>query len=285
MHLVRCGSGYPILFIHGMPTSSRLWKEIIERLCGHFTCFTVDLPGLGDTPQIPYDPGYLRSVAERLDQIRIDNHIERWHVVGHDAGSAVAVNYAHYFPQHVACMALLSPALFPELKPFFLIELLRKPVLGELLAPLIGSIFWKIAMRRALADTTGSDRMISAFHKPFSGFAGSWQFMRVVRWGEPSSVLADVPQFLPELAMPTLIFHGSKDVAIPEAFARRASELMPNASMITLDSGHFIPLNQPESVATGLAGFFDHHAQNAPSEQLEMRPQIYLQDVSLAYLT
>lgn len=101
--------------------------------------------------------------------------------------------------------------------------------------------------------------MISDFHKPFSGFAGSWQFMRVVRWGKPSSVLAEVPQFLPELLMPTLIFHGSKDVAIPEAFARRASELMPNARMVTMDSGHFIPLHQPESVAKGIAGFFDHH--------------------------
>jgi len=68
-----------------------------------------------------------------------------------------------------------------------------------------------------------------------------------------------VPEFLPKLLMPTLIFHGAQDVAIPEAFARRASTLMPNASLVTLDSGHFIPLQQPEPVATGLAGFFDLH--------------------------
>jgi pimeloyl-ACP methyl ester carboxylesterase len=60
--------------------------------------------------------------------------------------------------------------------------------------------------------------------------------------------------------MPTLIFHGTQDVAIPEAFALRASTLMPNASMVTLESGHFIPLHQPEPVATGLACFFDRHA-------------------------
>jgi len=35
---------------------------------------------------------------------------------------------------------------------------------------------------------------------------------------------------------------------------------MPNASMITLESGHFIPLHQPEPVATGLADFFDLHS-------------------------
>ena len=100
--------------------------------------------------------------------------------------------------------------------------------------------------------------MISAFHKPFSGFRGSWQFMRVVRWGKPSTVLADVPQFLPGLSMPTLIFHGSRDVTIPATFALRASKLMPNARMITVDSGHFLPIHQPESIANGIAGFFDH---------------------------
>jgi pimeloyl-ACP methyl ester carboxylesterase len=258
MHLVRCGSGDPILFIHGMPTSSRLWKGIIERLCGEFTCFTVDLPGLGETPPELYTPEYLHSVAKQIDQIRAENKIERWHVVGHDAGSAVAVHYAHYFPAHVRCMALLSPALFPELKPFYLIEWLRKPILGELLAPIIGPVFWKVAMRRALAGSAADDQMISAFHKPFSGFRGSWQFMRVVRWGKPSTVLADVPQFLPGLSMPTLIFHGSRDVTIPATFALRASKLMPNARMITVDSGHFLPIHQPESIANGIAGFFDH---------------------------
>jgi pimeloyl-ACP methyl ester carboxylesterase len=147
MHLESCGSGAPVLFIHGMPTNSCLWKSVIQRLCGNYRCFAIDLPGMGATPGRPYQTDFLRHLAEQLDQIRIENNIDKWHVVGHDAGSVVAVHYAHYFPQHVGCLALLSPALFPELKPFFLLELLRKPILGELLAPLIGQVFWKIAMR------------------------------------------------------------------------------------------------------------------------------------------
>jgi pimeloyl-ACP methyl ester carboxylesterase len=260
MHLVCCGSGDPILFLHGMPTSGRLWNGIIQRLCGRFRCFAVDLPGLGQSPRLPYDAGYMQRVAEQIDQIRIDNKIDKWHVVGHDAGSVVAVHYAHYFPQHVACMALLSPALFPELKPFYVLEALRKPILGEVLAPLILAVFWKIAMQRALDSTEESKQVIRDFYRPFSGFRGPWEFMRVLRWGKPSLVLAEVPGFLPTLQMPTLIFHGSRDVAIPAAFARRASELMPNASLVTLESGHFIPLNHPGPVASGLEGFFNLHA-------------------------
>jgi pimeloyl-ACP methyl ester carboxylesterase len=150
--------------------------------------------------------------------------------------------------------------LFPELKPFYLLEALRKPIVGEMLAPLIGLIFWKIAMHMAVSGVEHGDQALGDFHKPFTGFSGSWAFMRVLRWGKPAEVLADVPDFLPGLLMPTLIFHGAQDAAIPEAFARRASELIPNASLIRLDSGHFIPLDRPEPVAAGLAGFFDQHS-------------------------
>jgi pimeloyl-ACP methyl ester carboxylesterase len=215
---------------------------------------------MGETPSQPYGADFLRRLAEQIDQIRIENNVEKWHVVGHDAGSVVAVHYARYFPERVGCLALLSPALFPELKPYFLLEALRKPILGELLAPLIGQIFWRIAMRRALGSSEREIQVVKDFHKPFSGVAGPWGFMRVLRWGKPAAVLAEVPQFLPSLLMPTLIFHGSHDQAIPEAFASRASELIPNASIVTLESGHFIPLNQPEPVASRLAGFFASHS-------------------------
>lgn len=56
--------------------------------------------------------------------------------------------------------------------------------------------------------------------------------------------------------MPALVMHGRRDPAVPASFARRASTLRPNARLLTLDSGHFLPLNQPEAVASSLAGFF-----------------------------
>ena len=72
MNVFRCGSGEPILFIHGMPTSRRLWKGIIDRLCERYTCIAVDLPGLGNSPREPYGPNFLRHFAEEIDRIRIE---------------------------------------------------------------------------------------------------------------------------------------------------------------------------------------------------------------------
>lgn len=270
MHVVRCGSGDPVLFIHGMPTSSRLWSGVMRRLCSRFSCFAVDLPGMGQTPSAPYGPGYLRALADQLDALRCQHDIAKWHVVGHDAGSAVAVHYAYHYTEHVDRLALLSPSIFPDLRPYHLLWPLRQPVIGELCAPLVQFAFWKIAMQRALAaddavDNPDSAEALESFYAPFTGVTGSWQFMRLLRWGRPDDLLVDIPSFLPHLTMPALVMHGRRDPAIPASFARRASTLLPNARLLTLDSGHFLPLKQPEAVANSLASFFATAHPPAPT--------------------
>jgi pimeloyl-ACP methyl ester carboxylesterase len=258
MRLSCRGSGDPILFIHGIPTSNQLWTGIIERLSGQFACFTLDLPGLGSEASKSCPLGQLNKIAKEIDALRVEAGIKSWNVVGHDAGSAIAVLYTRLFSQYVNRLSLLAPALFPELRPFYLFEILRKPVLGELLAPCINALIWRLAMHRACQGEDGNgDSVVSTFRAPFTGPLGAWHMMRVLRWGKPSEVLAEMPSILPQLRTPTLIFHGAHDPAIPEAFARRASALIPDAKLLMLDAGHFIPLNRPEMVAHSLRQFFE----------------------------
>jgi pimeloyl-ACP methyl ester carboxylesterase len=262
MYLLSRGSGYPVLFIHGIPTSSQLWSGVIDKLLGRFTCMAVDLPGLGRTPKDGCRVNQLEALAARIDKIRVDNGIDKWHVVGHDAGSAIAVHYAYRFQEHVDHLALLSPAVFPELKPFHLFRILRQPVIGELLAPVVNAIFWNIAMRYAMEQQLAlSSEVVEDFHAPFSGPWGGWRLMSVLRFGDPGDVLASIPAMLPQLLVPTLIFHGSHDKAVPEMFARRASALIPQSKVIMVDSGHFIPLNNPQVVAAELLRFFEGTAK------------------------
>jgi len=65
---------------------------------------------------------------------------------------------------------------------------------------------------------------------------------------------------LPHLAVPTLIFHGAQDTAVPQSFAQRASSLIPQSKVLVVDSGHFIPLTRPEIVASELNRFFKSSA-------------------------
>jgi len=264
VHCTQQGRGDAILFIHGMPTNHMLWDGVIQQLSKHYRCFAVDLPGMGETPFIPYRVGYLDHLAKKIELLRLEHRVKRWHVVGHDAGSAVAVQYAGRFGSRVGSLALLSPAIFPELRPFYLLSLLRKPIIGEILAPLLHFVFWKIAMRRAIGSGSGN-ALLRAFYEPFSGPAGAWQLMRLVRWGRPQDMFGRIPTTLLTLPMPTLLFHGMRDV-LPAAFAQRAASLIPNSRMITLDAGHFIPLDRPVDVASSLSSFFaENRAANAVS--------------------
>jgi pimeloyl-ACP methyl ester carboxylesterase len=254
VHCIQQGKGDAILFIHGMPTNRMLWDSTIQQLSNHHRCFAVDLPGMGETPFTPYSPGYLDRLAKQIEQLRMQHGVKKWHVVGHDAGSAVAVQYAARFSQHVACLALMSPAIFPDLKPFYLLNALRKPLVGEVLAPLLHFLFWQIAMRRAIAGESNGT-LLRAFSEPFSGLTGAWRLMRLVRWGRPEDMLGEIPARLVTLTMPTLLFHGMRDV-LPSAFAERAASLIPRSRVVTLDAGHFIPLDRPEDVAASLRSFF-----------------------------
>jgi pimeloyl-ACP methyl ester carboxylesterase len=61
---------------------------------------------------------------------------------------------------------------------------------------------------------------------------------------------------LPHLSVPTLIFHGAQDIAVPQSFAQRASALIPESKVLVVDSGHFIPPTKFETVANELCRFF-----------------------------
>ena len=136
--------------------------------------------------------------------------------------------------------------------------IIRRPVVGELLAPVVNAIFWNIAMRLAVEKKWASLRsVIRDFNAPFSGPWGAWRLMSVLRWGNPEEVLSSPPAMLPQLRIPTLIFQGSRDQAVPREFARRASALIPLSRVVMVDSGHFIPLNNPDVVAAELLRFFD----------------------------
>jgi pimeloyl-ACP methyl ester carboxylesterase len=254
MHSSSHGKGEAVLLIHGMPSNGRLWDEVVHELSRNYRCIVIDLPGMGDTPFVPYGPSYFAQVAARIEQVRRRHRVQRWHVVGHDGGCAVAVQYARLYPRRVDCLAMLSPAIFADLQPFFLLDFLRKPVLGELFAPLVNAVFWHIAMNRALPGARHASRR-SSFAKRFRGVGGPWRLMRLVRWGKPAIVFEEFPAILKELTCPTLLIHGSRDI-LPESFARRAAVLIANSQLIALDSGHFIPLEQGVKVSRHLATFF-----------------------------
>ena len=112
------GSGDPIVFLHGNPASSYLWRNIIPYVEGLGRCIAPDLIGMGDSDKLPDSgPGSYTFVEHRryldalLAALGID---ERVTLVGHDWGSALGFDGARRHPDAVKGIAYMEAIVKPR---------------------------------------------------------------------------------------------------------------------------------------------------------------------------
>src|SRR5882724_8988170 len=100
IHYRESGRGDPIVLLHGNPTSSYLWRNVIPHLTGIGRCIAPDLIGMGrsDKPELAYRfADHARYVEGLLDALELD----RVALVVHDWGSALGFDWAMRHPERV----------------------------------------------------------------------------------------------------------------------------------------------------------------------------------------
>ncbi len=132
LHYRQEGLGRPLVLLHGLLTSTQLWRNITPGLAFGHTIYSLDLMGFGlsEKPQDrSYDlDAYVAQLEGFLDQFHLTNPI----LVGHDLGAVIAATYTLRHPNTVRKLILLNAPLSPTPPPWSL-RLLRFPLLGELL--------------------------------------------------------------------------------------------------------------------------------------------------------
>ena len=112
MHYVEVGEGAPIVLLHGNPTSSYLWRNVIPHLQEHGRVIAVDLIGMGksDQPDIAYrlddHAQYFTAFVEALDLKGVT-------LVLHDWGGGVGLDYAMQHIDNVRGIALMEAVIVP----------------------------------------------------------------------------------------------------------------------------------------------------------------------------
>ena len=112
IHYVEEGSGDPILFLHGNPTSSYLWRNIMPHVQGHGRCIAMDLIGMGksDKPDIGYSFfDHSKYVEDFIEQLGLQNIT----LVIHDWGSALGFHYAMRNERNVKGLAFMEAIVLP----------------------------------------------------------------------------------------------------------------------------------------------------------------------------
>lgn len=115
------GTGDPIVFLHGNPTSSYLWRNIIPHVQHLGRCIAPDLIGMGDSDPLPNSgPGvykYSVHLDYIIDMLAAIGVTERVTLVIHDWGSGIGLGYAQRFPERIRGIAYMEAILSPSSLP------------------------------------------------------------------------------------------------------------------------------------------------------------------------
>lgn len=265
MHYIDVGEGDPILFLHGNPTSSYLWRNIIPHLSGQGRCIAVDLIGMGksDHPDIAYryDDQY-HYLCGFIDALGIGSNVT---LVIHDWGSGLGFRWAHEHADDVRAIAFMEAMIktlslsdMPgSLRIAF--RMMRAPGSGWLMVS-VANMF----LRKMLPDLTHakmSDEALAYYRSAFPTIASR---KAVLQWprevpldGKPADNVAVVEayrEWLTRTEVPKLLFYGNAGVAIKEAEVAWSRENLSNLDVVDLgDAIHFVQETHPETIGTALA--------------------------------
>lgn len=252
------GEGPAVLLLHGWPTSSYLWRDVMPPIAAANRVVAVDLPGFGASSK-PLDADYgFDFHANVLDRFLAELEIEQVALGVHDLGGPIGLDWARRNPDRVTALALLNTLVYPEFSPAVLafVEACVKPETREFLS---GPEGLKAAMELGLADPASlSDETLAAVREPFVDEDARTALMDAGKGLEPAG-FERIAAWLPTIEFPVRAIYGAHDKILPEiaeTMTRLATDI-PQAEITALpDCGHFLQEESPTEVGTLLAGFF-----------------------------
>ncbi|MCK4658975.1 MAG: alpha/beta fold hydrolase [Phycisphaerae bacterium] len=247
MHYVDHGQGPPVVMLHGNPTWSFYYRDLIKGLSDRFRVVAPDHIGCGlsDKPQrYAYTLAtHIENLKRLLDHLQLDNIT----LVVHDWGGAVGFGYAVRHPQRVRRLIVFNSAAFFGRVPLR-IRLCRVPVFGTLAVRGLNA-FARLATSLACKNRSRMTADVKAGYLwPYPDFASRIAIHRFVqdiptRPSHPTyRLIQDIEAALPQFRdRPMLICWGMGDFCFTEAFLKKWVERFPLAQVHCLPAaGHYV---------------------------------------------
>ncbi len=262
MHYVDEGAGLPVLLLHGNPTWSYLYRNIIKALSNEARLIAPDYPGFGlsDHPKpYGYTPGeHARWVNELIDHLKLKKMI----LVCQDWGGPIGLSIATQRPQDFSGLVILNTWCWP---PDFKANLFSRVMGGRLLGWYLNIKKNFFAEKIVPSGIFHKDRITptlrQAYRGPFpteSSRMGPWVFPGEIR--RSASWLAEIESKLHLLKdRPVVMIWAMKD----PAFGGKKTidhwlRLFPQADLETLDdASHYLQEDRPDRIIAGIRKVLD----------------------------
>ncbi len=265
MAFVDVGSGAPIVFLHGNPTSSYLWRNVIPHCVSSGRCLAPDLIGMGRSGKAPGGSYRLADHARYLDAWFDTLGLTNVTLVVHDWGSALGFDWAARHPERVRALAYMEAIVRPvtwgewpeAARKVF--QALRGPGGEEMI--LTKNVFVERILPASVLRPLG-DAEMAAYRAPF---AEPGEVRRpTLTWpreipidGEPANVVAVVEAYgrwLRTSAVPKL-FVNAEPGSILVGAQREFCRAWPNQREVTVRGSHFVQEDSPAEIGLAIADF------------------------------
>ena len=249
-------AGDPVVFIHGIPTSSFLWRGVIAGLQGGFSCYALDMLGYGDSDQSDAADFSLPGQADVLDAWAAAAGVASFHLVGHDIGGGVAQIYATRHPERVRSMVLVDTVAYDSW-PVEDVARLKDPRWDDILRAQDLRPGFRRALEQGLVHHQErlTDEVLEGYVGPFSGRAGRQAYLRCAR-ALDNRHLTDLTAEIEALQHRTLVLWGEHDPFQDIQYGRRLVAALANATLeVCPDGSHFLPEDVPDWVAGRVRAF------------------------------
>jgi len=265
---VDAGRGAPVVFLHGNPTSSYLWRNVIPHVSGQARCLAPDLVGMGASGKAPagsyrfVDHGrYLDAWFEALELARDVT------LVVHDWGSALGFHWAARYPERVKALvymeAIVRPVTWAEWPDNArgIFQGMRSAA-GEAII-LEKNVFVERILPGSVLRPLGEDEM-RVYRSPWLTQGESRRPM--LTWpreipieGEPADVVAIVEGYGRWLATTTTpkLFVNAEPGSILVGAQREFCRAWPNQREITVRGRHFVQEDSPAEIGQAIARFLE----------------------------
>ena len=247
----RAGSGPPVVFCHGTPWSSWLWRPFADALSSEFTVHLWDMPGYGRSSKAPSHPVDFGAQADAFTALLTHWGLDRPHVVAHDFGGAVSlrthlvggVDYASLLMADVV-------AIPPSGSPFFQLVQQHPDVLTQVPAYIHEALVRAYISNASYRGLRADD--LAELAAPWLGDEGQPAFYRqIAQYDE--RFLVENEALLERITMPVSVLWGTEDTWIPLETGERLAHLVPGATLTRIErAGHLIHLDAPVRLATEL---------------------------------
>ena len=239
LSILEAGTGDPVIFVHGVVTTSNIFPKYVAAYSPEFRGIAVDLRGYGDSDKPP--SGFtIDQFSKDLIKLADALHIDRAVWVGVSMGGMILQRLALDHPERVRALVLVSTTD-------------GAMILDEDIPTIGAPRDYKDVSKNMIAESFPQDTP-SKTYQPLLDRIGTWN-ATVIREALTSMSRFNVHGQLARIKAPTLIMVGAKDGVATPTIAKGIQAQIPGAQLVEFDTGHFMMAEDPEKFRAVLGDF------------------------------